>query len=72
MNRKPLPQGTYIPNIKVISEMVQKLKIKMLLWQRKILKSGITSPNIDGSQNVLYKWEAPITRYLNTKYEGFI
>ena len=56
MSGKLLSQEIYMPNIKALSEMVQKL-----LGQGHFFKVG---------QNDLYEWAALVTRNLYAKNEG--
>ena len=59
MSGKPLSQGTYMLNIKALSQTVQKFLL---------IKSQVQVKVTD--QKFLYEWEALVRRNLHAKYEG--
>ena len=65
MSGKPLSQGTYMPNMKVLSQRDQKLWPMLIFPSKQVTSQGQRS-------NFLCEWEALVTRNLHAKYEGSI
>ena len=66
MSGKPLSQGTYMPNMKALSETVQKLWPMLFFF----FKVGHRSRSRSQVKFILYEWEALVTRNLHAKYKG--